>query len=186
VATAYQKISKEEALWDTNDIKKHWIKNLCNNMKKPTGATCENGDRVNRCMKIEKKIMQKTNSGLLGFSLEDENLNLSEAGTARDEDDSRGEEGEEEGDYLLGANDDIFRTDPAPDTNTNTTDPAPAAPVAIPPQNDTNESKRVTPTATNKDVIRLSLKKAGSSASLSKTKICQIKTRTARPLRVQL
>ncbi len=60
MATAYQKISKEEALQDTNDIKKHWIKNLCNNMKKPTGATGENGDRVNRCMKTEKKIMQKT------------------------------------------------------------------------------------------------------------------------------
>ncbi len=54
-------------------------------------------------MKIEKKIMQKSNSGLLGFSLEDKNRNLLEAGMARDEDDSRGEEGEEEGDYLLGA-----------------------------------------------------------------------------------
>ena len=159
VATAYQKISKEKALRDTNDIKKHWIKNLCNNMKKPTGATGENGDRVNRCMKIEKKIMQKSNSGLLGFSSEDENHNLSEAGTARDEDDSRGEEGED---------DDIFCTDPAPDTNT--TDPAPAAPVAIPPQNDTNESETVTPTAKNNDVIRLALKKAGSSSSSSKTK----------------
>ena len=164
VATAYQNISKEEVLRDTNDIKKHWIKNLCNNMKKPTGATGENGDRVNRCMKIEKKIMQKTNSGLLGFSSEDENRNLSDAG-----DDSRGEEGEKEGDYLLGADDDIFRTDPAPDTNT--TDPAPAAPASIrPPQNDTNESERVTPTATNNDVICVALKKAGSSASSSKTK----------------
>jgi hypothetical protein len=42
-------------------------------------------------MKIEKKIMQKTNSGLLGFSSEDENRNLSEAGMARnEEDDSHG------------------------------------------------------------------------------------------------
>ena len=37
VAAAYQKVSNEEALRDTADLKKHWIKNLCNNMKKPTG-----------------------------------------------------------------------------------------------------------------------------------------------------
>ena len=37
VANAYQEETKEETTRDTSDLKKHWIKNLCNNMKKPTG-----------------------------------------------------------------------------------------------------------------------------------------------------
>ena len=54
VAIAYRSASKEDALCDTNDLKKHWIKNLCNNMKKPTGRMGENNDRIHRCMAIEK------------------------------------------------------------------------------------------------------------------------------------
>jgi hypothetical protein len=68
VAIAYQDATKEETSRDTTDLKKHWIKNLCNNMKKPTGRTGENDDRVHRCMAIEKKIMKKTHSGILGLS----------------------------------------------------------------------------------------------------------------------
>jgi len=68
VAIAYQDETKEEASRDTTDLKKHWIKNLCNNMKKPTGRTGENDDRIHRCMAIEKKIMKKTHSGILGLS----------------------------------------------------------------------------------------------------------------------
>ncbi len=34
-------------------------------MKKPTGRTGENDDRVHRCMAIEKKIMKKTHLGVL-------------------------------------------------------------------------------------------------------------------------
>jgi hypothetical protein len=37
VANAYQEENKEETIHYTTDLKKHWIKNLCNNMKKPTG-----------------------------------------------------------------------------------------------------------------------------------------------------
>jgi hypothetical protein len=37
VAMAYQERTKEEALRDYTEVKKLWIKNLCNNMKKPTG-----------------------------------------------------------------------------------------------------------------------------------------------------
>ncbi len=33
VANAYQ----EETICNATDQKKHWIKNVCNNMKKPTG-----------------------------------------------------------------------------------------------------------------------------------------------------
>ena len=60
VATVYQIKSNKEEERDWNDIKKHWNKNLCNNMKKPTGSTGENGDRVCRCIGIEKKIIKKT------------------------------------------------------------------------------------------------------------------------------
>jgi hypothetical protein len=56
VAIAYQGRSIEEAKRDTTDIKKHWMKNLCNGMKKVTDWTGENGDRACRCIAIEKKI----------------------------------------------------------------------------------------------------------------------------------
>ncbi len=46
VAIAYQAITNEESLQDTTNVKKHWLKNLCNSMKKPTGWMGENGDRI--------------------------------------------------------------------------------------------------------------------------------------------
>ncbi len=54
VALAYQEQSKEEILRDTADMKKHWIKVLCNGMKEPMGRTREACDRIHRCMAIEK------------------------------------------------------------------------------------------------------------------------------------
>ncbi len=41
-------------------------------MKKPMGKTGEDGDWINRCMAIEKEIMMKTHSGLLGSTSEEE------------------------------------------------------------------------------------------------------------------
>ena len=67
VAIAYQDETKEETSRDTTDLKKHWIKNLCNNMKKPTGRTGKNDDRIHRCMAIEKKIMKKLIWGYWAF-----------------------------------------------------------------------------------------------------------------------
>ncbi len=72
VAMAYQEKTKEEALHDCLDVKKHSIKSLCNNMKKPMGKTGEDGHWINLCMAIEKKIMKKTHSGLMGFTTEEE------------------------------------------------------------------------------------------------------------------
>jgi hypothetical protein len=54
VALAYLNETKEKDARNTNDMKKHWIKNLCNNMKKPMGRTGGNDDRAHRCMAIEK------------------------------------------------------------------------------------------------------------------------------------
>ena len=39
VALAYKEKSKETAICDGNDVKNHWMKKLCNSMKKPTGRT---------------------------------------------------------------------------------------------------------------------------------------------------
>ncbi len=55
VANAYQVTTNEETICNTADPKKHWMRNLCNNMKKPTGRTGENDDRIHWCMVIEKK-----------------------------------------------------------------------------------------------------------------------------------
>jgi len=76
VAFACQSKAKEEALRNSNDLKKHWIRNLCNNTKKPTGRTGEKGDRIHRCIAIKKKIMDKTHSGMIGFSSEEDNCIL--------------------------------------------------------------------------------------------------------------
>ena len=46
VCTAYFNQSKEKVLRNMTDVRKHWIKNLCNNMQKPTGRTGKNGDRI--------------------------------------------------------------------------------------------------------------------------------------------
>ena len=97
VAAEYQKASKEDCERDSTDVKKHWIKNLCNGMKKPTGSTGEKTDRVHQCIAIEKQILDKTNSGLLGISSDDED----EGGGTNNEsvhvfDVEGGEEGKEE------------------------------------------------------------------------------------------
>jgi hypothetical protein len=46
VCTEYFTQSTEKALRNTTDVRKHWIKNLCNNMQKPTGRTGKNGNRI--------------------------------------------------------------------------------------------------------------------------------------------
>jgi hypothetical protein len=67
VAIAYHEKSKESAVHDGEAVKTHWVKKLCNGMKKPTGKTGENGDRIHECIEIERRIMEKTHSGMLGL-----------------------------------------------------------------------------------------------------------------------
>jgi hypothetical protein len=57
VAIAYKEASKETAIRDGNDVKNHWMKKLCNGMKKPMGKTGENGDRIHECIAIERRIL---------------------------------------------------------------------------------------------------------------------------------
>jgi hypothetical protein len=67
VAIAYQKQSREPSKRNTDDIKRHWIRNLCKSLKKPTRKPGKANDRILRCIANERKIMEKTHSGLLGI-----------------------------------------------------------------------------------------------------------------------
>ena len=67
VALAYQEQAREDYPRNTDDLKCHWVKNLCQNMKKLTGWPGKNSDRTHCCIAIECKIMEKTNAGMLGI-----------------------------------------------------------------------------------------------------------------------
>ena len=82
VALAYQEQAQENDPHNTDDLKCHWIKNLCQNMKKPTGKPGKNSDRTHRCIAIERKIMEKTQAGMNGIQ--------------ESKDVDRGDKGEEE------------------------------------------------------------------------------------------
>jgi len=51
-------------------------------MKKPTGSTGEDNDRIARCIEIKKK-MDKTSSGISGLSSGDEGSSLNGGGGGR-------------------------------------------------------------------------------------------------------
>ncbi len=68
VAAAYMTAAKEDILRDTDDLKRHWVKTLCNGMKKPTGGTGKKGERIHKCIAIERLILDKTHLGILGLS----------------------------------------------------------------------------------------------------------------------
>jgi hypothetical protein len=58
-----QTASCEKTVHSGDDVRKHWLRKLCNNMKKPTGRTGENEDRIHKCIEIERRIFDKTHSG---------------------------------------------------------------------------------------------------------------------------
>jgi hypothetical protein len=67
IAIAYQEQSREECKRDTDDLKRHWICNLCKGMKKPTGQPGAANDWVLWCIAIKQKILEKMHLGLLGI-----------------------------------------------------------------------------------------------------------------------
>ena len=72
VALAYKEESGEEILRSEDDVKKNWVQKLCNNMKKPTGRMGTDAkDRINQCIGIERRILDKMTSGILEASSED-------------------------------------------------------------------------------------------------------------------
>ena len=68
VAKDYMTAAKEPIIRDTDDVKRHWVKILCNGMNKPTGETGGSNDRIHRCIAIERLILDKTHSAILGLS----------------------------------------------------------------------------------------------------------------------
>ena len=91
VSFAYHEQSKKKDPRNTDDLKRHWIKTLCNGMKKPMGKSGGPNDRIHRCISIEKRILDKTHSGMLGLSSDDKDNAPSGSG-AGEEDDPFGEE----------------------------------------------------------------------------------------------
>jgi len=67
VATAYKEAAGENTVRNLDDIKKHWVRNCCNGIKKPMGQTGGNSDSIHKCIAIEKLIMEKTNSRIYGL-----------------------------------------------------------------------------------------------------------------------
>jgi hypothetical protein len=81
VTAAYMTAAKEDILRDSDNLKMYWVKLLCNGTKKPTGGTGEKGERIHKCIAIERWILDTTHSGILGLSPDaDGDANLKESG----------------------------------------------------------------------------------------------------------
>ena len=66
VASAYKEQSGEPNLRSEDDLKRNWVRKLCNNMKKPTGRSGGSAtDRIHRCLEIQRRILDKTSSRIL-------------------------------------------------------------------------------------------------------------------------
>ena len=86
VALAYKEESGEKNLHSEDDLKKNWVRKLCNNMKNPTGRMgADAKDGINQCIAIERRILDKSSSGILGRSSEDE-MNPSSSSSSSSED----------------------------------------------------------------------------------------------------
>ena len=73
VALAYKEESGEENLRSEDDLKKNWSRKLCNTMKRPTGRMgADAKDHIKQCIVIERRILNKSSSRILGGSSEDE------------------------------------------------------------------------------------------------------------------
>jgi len=79
VALAYQEQVREDDPRNTDDLRRHCAKNLCQNMKKPTDRLGENSDRTHRCITIERKIMEKTHAGMMGIEESKDEDHVSDA-----------------------------------------------------------------------------------------------------------
>lgn len=62
VATHYKEHSGESELRNPDDIKRYWIQTLCNKMNKPTGKSGDASDRILRCQRIQREILEKNSS----------------------------------------------------------------------------------------------------------------------------
>jgi hypothetical protein len=157
-------------------------------MKKPTGRTGENGDRICRCIAIENNNMRKTHLGFLGVSSdEDDVANNVLLGSA----DEGGLDDEIDDDVVETRS--VLNTSIESDTADNNGEPDDGMhPVGNPPplgQRDVaengNECNEGTPHPRGDVNISVALRRASSTAWADKTKIHLTNTRSARQLQVQ-
>ena len=96
VALAYEEESSDKILHSKDDLKKNWFCKLCNNMKKPTGRMgADAKDRINRCIEIERRILDKASSGVLG-ALSEEDCNSSSSSSSSGDEEYKEESEEDE------------------------------------------------------------------------------------------
>jgi hypothetical protein len=113
VAIAYKEASGESELRTEIDLKRNWLRKLCNNYKKPTGATGGIEDRVNRCIEINRCIQCSTNSGLLGASSgEDDTGAFLNSDSSCSEDSSVQEDSRDPNDFVVEEEDEDEEPDP--------------------------------------------------------------------------
>jgi hypothetical protein len=133
VAIAYKEESGESELRTEIDLKRNWLRKLCNNYKKPTGATGGIEDRVNRCIEIDRRIQRSTNSGLLGASSgEDDAGAFLNSDSSSSEESSVQEESQDPDDFVVEEEEEDEEQDPTAafpvariSVNQNTTNAAP-------------------------------------------------------------
>ena len=54
VTALYKERSSEDNTRDKDDIKQHWVENMCNKFKKPTGSAGGAKDFIIQCQKVQK------------------------------------------------------------------------------------------------------------------------------------
>jgi hypothetical protein len=166
-------------------------------MKKLTGKPGGPNDRIHRCISIEKKILDKTHSGMLGLSSDNE-VDAPRSSGAGEDDDPFGEElvgggGVNETFESAQDEDDDGNTDAAvvPDNLPPLPGPVGPSALALPPREvqDTGDNKglMMVPSAPASSAwvdVRGSLKRAESLVKAQKTKMRQTRTtRSAHCLR---
>jgi hypothetical protein len=196
VSFAYHEQSKEKDPRNTDNLKRHWIKILCNGMKKLTGKPGGPDDRINRCISIEKRIMDKTHLGMLGLSSDDKD-NVPRGSGAGEDNDPFGEElvgggGVNESFESAQDEDDDGNTDAAVEPGNLPPLPGPVGPSALTPPprkvQDTGDNKGVmtapsAPASSAWVEVRGALKRAESLVKAQKTKMHQTRTRSTHCLR---
>jgi len=87
VAVLYKVKTSENVLRDYEDLKRHWVEKLCNRFKKPTGSTgSARSDIILRCQRVQAKILEKSNSLMMGIDDNDEETSDDNDNDDNDED----------------------------------------------------------------------------------------------------
>jgi hypothetical protein len=150
VAMAYKEESGEAELRTEKDLKRNWLRKLCNNYKKPTGATGGIEDRVNRCIEIDRRIQRSTDSGLLGASSGEDNAGdyLSDSSSSSVEEASLQDDDQDQYDFMAEEGDEDEEQDPTADipvasvaVHQDTTNPTPNEETNPTPNEESNTNK---------------------------------------------